>query len=193
VLGVRGEQDRLDPVARGDVERALALAANGQVGESDRRAVHARHVVHVSFRCGRMIGSDQQLVVRDEPGGAMKCLPVVDKQSGSHESGAQLVGDELLDALACDGNAEQEEPEKHGQLVGIAEPSQVGRQLGRPREELVARREPLLDSARLVAREPQQPSELDGSFGALDPRGVRSRGQGDGAQYALCVFRSYLN
>jgi hypothetical protein len=147
----------------------------------------------VSFGCGRVIGRDQQLVVRDEPGGAMKCLPVVDKQSGSRESGAQLVGDELVDTLACDWNAEQEEAEKHGQLVGIAEPSQVGRQLGRPREELVAGREPLLDSVRLVARKPKQPSELDGSLGALDARRVGSRGRGDGAQYVLCALMSYLN
>jgi len=123
----------------------------------------------------------------------MKCFPIIDKQSGSRESGAQLVGDELLDALARDGNAEQEEPEKHGQFVGVAEPSQVGRQLGRSRKELVAGREPLLDSVRLVAREPQQPSELDGSLGALDARRVGSRGRGEGAQYVLCALMSYLN
>ena len=50
VLGVRGEQDRLDPVAGAQVERALARAANGQVRERDRRAVHARHVVGVLLR-----------------------------------------------------------------------------------------------------------------------------------------------
>ena len=155
--------------------------------------MHARHVVRVSFRCGRMIGRDQQLVVRDEPGGAVNDVSVVDEQSGSCESGAQLVVDELVEALACNGNAEQEEPEKHGQLVGVAEPSQVGRQLGRPREELVAGREPLLDSVRLVAREPKEPSELDGSFSALDARRIGSRGRGEGAQYVLCAFRSYLN
>ena len=51
-LGVGGEQDRLDPVTGAKVERTLALAANGQVRERDRRAVHARHVVGVPFRRG---------------------------------------------------------------------------------------------------------------------------------------------
>jgi hypothetical protein len=129
-----------------------------------------------------MIGRDQQLVVRDEPGGAVNGVSVVDEQSGSREPGAQLVVHELVDALACDGNAEQEEPEKHGELVDVAESSQVGRQLGRPREELVAGREPLLDSVRLVAREPKEPSELLGSFSALDARRIGSRGRGEGAQ-----------
>jgi hypothetical protein len=35
VLGVRGKQDRLDPVAGAQIERSLAAAANGQVRERD--------------------------------------------------------------------------------------------------------------------------------------------------------------
>ena len=65
-LGVRGEQNCLDPVAGAQVEGALALAAHGQVGESDGRTMHARHVVGVRLSGARMIRGDEQLVVRDE-------------------------------------------------------------------------------------------------------------------------------
>ena len=150
MLGVRGEQDRLDPVAGAEVEGLLALAANGQVGECDGRAVHARHVVGVRFCCARMVGRDQQLVVRDESRRPMDDLSVVDEKPGSREARPQLRADEIVESRARDGDAEQEEPQQHGQLVRIAEPPQVRRQLGRAREELVARREPLLDALRLV-------------------------------------------
>jgi hypothetical protein len=40
---------------------------------------------------------------------------------------------------------------------------------------------------RLVAREPQQPSELDGSFGALDPRRVRVARAGETALSTPCA------
>ena len=80
-----------------------------------------------------------------------------------------------------DGNAEQEEPQQHGQLVRVAEPPQVRRQLGRTREELVARREPLLDPGGLVARDAQQPRELDRGLRALRARRIGPRGRGDGA------------
>ena len=62
------------------------------------------------------------------PRGAANDAFVVDEQSGSRESCLRsLLVDELVDALARDGNAEQEEPESTRQLVGVAEPSQVGR------------------------------------------------------------------
>ena len=83
----------------------------------------------------------------------------------------------------CDGNAEQEESEKHGQLVRVAEPSQVRRQLRRAREELVAGRKPLLDPVRLVARIPKQPDELDRRLRALRARRVGAPGRGDGADW----------
>jgi hypothetical protein len=59
VLRVRREQDRLDPVPSAEVECALTRAAHGEVGERDRRPVHARHVVRVPVRGGAVIRCDQ--------------------------------------------------------------------------------------------------------------------------------------
>jgi hypothetical protein len=114
VLGVRGEQDRLDPVTGAEVEGTLAFAANGQVSESDGRAVHAGHMVGVGFRRARIIGRDQQLVVRDEARGPVHDLGVLDEKPGSREARPQLRAHELIEAQVCNGNAEQEESQKHG-------------------------------------------------------------------------------
>ena len=69
---------------------------------------------------------------------------------------------ELVEALARDRNAEQEEPDEHGQLVRVADPMQVRRQLGRSEQKVIAGGEPLLDSSCLVAREAESPRNLDG-------------------------------
>jgi hypothetical protein len=116
--------------------------------------MHAWHMVGVGFCSARMIGRDQQLVVRDEARRPVDDLGVLDEKLGSREARLQLRAHELIEACARDGNAKQEESEKHGQLVRVAESSQVGRQLGRAREELVAGCEPLLDSVWLVACDP---------------------------------------
>jgi hypothetical protein len=126
---VRGEEDRLDAVAGADVQRTLALAAHGEVGERDRRAVDSGHVVGVPFRAAGMVGRDQELVVRDESGGAVDDLGVLREQARTRDVRPQLGPDELVEACACDGHPEEEEPEQYGQLVGVAEPSQVRRQL----------------------------------------------------------------
>ena len=89
-LGVRGEQDCLDPVAGAKVEGTLALAADGQVGEGDGRAMHAWHMVGVRLCRARMIGRDQQLVVRDEARRPVDDLGVVDEKLGSREARPQL-------------------------------------------------------------------------------------------------------
>ena len=180
VLCVRGEQDRLDAVAGAEVEGALAAPAHGQVGEGDGRAVHAGYVVGVRLCGARVVGGDQQLVVRDEARRPVDVVPVVDEKPGTLEALPQLVADVLLDAPTGDGDAEQEEAEQHGELVRVAETSQVGRKLGRPGQELVARCEPLLDSQRLVARLPQQPRQLDGRLRARPGR-VGATGRRDAA------------
>jgi hypothetical protein len=107
-------------------------------------------------------------------------LGVLHEQPGAREACPQLCAHELVEARAWDGDAEEKEPEKHGQLVRVAEPSQVGRQLGRAGEELVAGREPVLDWVRLVARDPQQAGKLDGRLRALRPRRIRTPGRRDG-------------
>ena len=182
-LGVRGEQNCLDPVAGAQVEGALALAAHGQVGESDGRTMHARHVVGVRLSGARMIRGDEQLVVRDEACRPVDDLCVLHEQPSSREARPQLRADELVEARARDGNAEHEQSEEHGQLVRVAEPPQVRRELGRASEELVARREPLLDAVRLVAGVPQQPGELDRCSRALRARRVGAPGRGYGADW----------
>ena len=85
-LGMRCEQDRLDPVAGTEVERMLALAANGQVGESDGRAVDARHVVGVRFRGAGVVGRDEQLVVRNDARSPVDDLRVPDEKPCAGEA-----------------------------------------------------------------------------------------------------------
>jgi hypothetical protein len=87
----------------------------------------------------------------------------------------KLRADELVETLARDGNAEQEEPDEQRRLVGVADPSQVGRQLRRSCEELVACRKPPLYLRRLVTRGPEQPRELDAVLQGVRARGIRSR------------------
>ena len=97
-----------------------------------------------------MVGRDQQLIVRDESRRPVNGVGVVDE--ARLPRGAPAVrAEELVEACAFDGNTEQEQSEQHGQLIRVAEPSQVGRQLGRAGEQLVPGCEPLLDSVRLVA------------------------------------------
>ena len=128
--------------------------------------MHARDVVGVLFRRTRVVGRDQQLVVRDEPRRAVDRLGVRESRPAAR-GGPAAARPRAVDARARNGNAEQKEAEQDGQLVPVAEPSQVGRKLGRAREQLVAGGEPLLDSVRLVAGGPQQPRELDGRLRAL--------------------------
>ena len=174
VFGVRREEDRLDAVAGAEVERTLAGSAHRHVRERDRRPVHARDVVGVAVR-RRVIGRDQQLVVRNDARGSANGLAVVDEQTGAGKAVAKLRVDELVEPLARDGHAEQEEPDEQRELVGVAEPSQVRGQLRRPGEEVVAGRKPLLDSLRVVSRVSEQPRELDAVLQGIRARGSRSR------------------
>ena len=87
VLGVRREQDRLDAVACAEIEGTLALAADRQVGEGDGGAVHARHVVGVRVCRARVIGGDQQLVVRDETRRPVDDVSLLDEQSRTGKAG----------------------------------------------------------------------------------------------------------
>jgi hypothetical protein len=113
--------------------------------------MHARDMVGVRFCRASMVGRDQQLVVRDESRRPVHDVGVANEQPGSREVRLQLRAHALVEPSACDGNTEQEESEQDGQLIRVAEPSQVGRQLGRAGEELIPGCEPLLDSVRLVA------------------------------------------
>jgi hypothetical protein len=127
---MRCEQDRLDPVAGTEVERMLALAANGQMGESDGRAVDARHVIGVRYRGVGVIGRDEQLVVRNDARSPVDDLHVPDEKPCAGEAPQQLVVDELVNARVRHRDAEKEEPEQHCQRVRVAEPPQVRRELG---------------------------------------------------------------
>ena len=122
-----------------------------------------------------MIGGDQQLVVRNDARGSANGVALVDEQPGPREPCAKLRADELVETLARDGNAEQEEPDEQRRLVRVAEPSQVCGQLRRSREELVAGREPPLDLRGLVTRGAEQPRELDAVLQGIRARWIRSR------------------
>jgi len=181
VIGVGGEQDRLDPVSGPHVERTFAVAPNRQVGKRHGGAVHAGDVVRVPFGRARVVGRDQQLVVRHEPRRAVDDLVVLHEQPGCPKEGPKRRAHELVEARACDRDAEQEESKQDGQLVCVTQSSQVGRQLRRASEELVAGGEPFLDLQRLVARESQEPSKLDGRLRALRSRRLGAPRRGDGA------------
>ena len=62
--GVAGEQERLDPVSGAEVERALDLRSDRQVGERRGRPVHARDAVRALDV--EPVGGDQEVVVRDD-------------------------------------------------------------------------------------------------------------------------------
>ena len=179
MLRVRGEQDRLDPVARAEIERALPAAAHGEVSEGDGRAVDTRNVVGVSLRRRRVVGRDQQLVVRDEARRAVDDVAVVDEEARALEALSQRAAEVPFDPSTVDRDAQQQQPEQHGELVRVAEPTQVGRQLGRPREELVAGTQAFLDPRRRISRLPQEPSQVERGAGALGLGRLGSAGRRD--------------
>ena len=151
------------------------------MGERNRRTVDARYVVGVCLRGARMIGCDQQLVVRDESRGAVHDRGLVDEQPRLREALLQLRAHQPIDTLARDGNAEQEEAKQHGELVRVAEAAEVRRQLGRACQELVLGRQALLDPARRVARASKQARELCRRGRAPGGRNVRTSRWGGGA------------
>jgi hypothetical protein len=77
-----------------------------------------------------VVGRDQQLVVRDQPRRPVDDVAVVDEQAGAGDQRTKLLAYELVDPIARDRHAEEEESQQHRELVGGAEPPQVGRQLG---------------------------------------------------------------
>jgi hypothetical protein len=110
-------------------------------------------------------------------------LAVLHEQAGTMEVRPQFVADELVEPGRRDGHSEEEESEEDGQLVRVAEPSQVGRELGGARKEVVVGREPFLDSPGLVARRAELPGELGGRLRALGARRVGPPGRRDGADW----------
>ena len=107
--------------------------------------MHARNVVGVSLRCRRVVGRDQQLVVRDEARRAVDDVAVVDEEARVLEALSQRVAEVPLDARTIDRHAQQQQPEQHGELVRVAEPAQVRRQLRRTGKKLVAGTQAFLD------------------------------------------------
>ena len=95
----------------------------------------------------------------------------------------QFVADELVEPGPRDRHSEEEKPEEDGELVCVAEPAEVGGQLGRAREEVVVGREPFLDSPGLVAGRAKMPGELGGRLRALGARRVGPPGRRDGADW----------
>jgi hypothetical protein len=145
--------------------------------------VDARHVVRVLLGPAGVVGRDQQLVMGDEPRRGVDKRAVHHEQARTVEVRLQPAPDELLEAGSRDGYAEEEEPEEDGQFVRVAEPAEVGGQLGRAREQVILGPEPALDSLGLVARGAQPASELGGRLQALGARRVGPPGRRDGADW----------
>ena len=102
-------------------------------------------------------------------------IALVDEEPGLREACTKVRADELVETLARDGNAEQEEPDEQRRLVRVADPAQVRGQLRRSREKLLAGREAPLDLRGFVTRGPEQPRELDAVLQGIRARGIRSR------------------
>ena len=79
-------------------------------------------MVGVGVGPARVVGGDQQLVVRDDPRSAVDVIAVLDQEAGAVEQLPELRADELAEPRAPDGDAEQEEPEQQRQRVRVAEP-----------------------------------------------------------------------
>jgi hypothetical protein len=77
-----------------------------------------------------VVGGDQELVVRDEARRAVEDVTRMNEEASGLEALTKLAADVRLDARTVDGNTEQEESEQHGELVAVAEPPEVRRQLG---------------------------------------------------------------
>ena len=88
---------------------------------------------------------------------------------------------ELVHARPCNRHAEEKEPQEHRELVRVAEPAQIGRQLRRPRQQLLSGREPLLDPVAVVAGGTEPAREVDALVDARGARRVRPPGRSDGA------------
>jgi hypothetical protein len=78
---MRGEQNRLDPVAGAQVEGTLALTANREMGKRHGRTMDARYVIGVAFSRAGVIGRNQKLVVRNDPRCAVHDLAVPDEKA----------------------------------------------------------------------------------------------------------------
>jgi hypothetical protein len=102
-----------------------------------------------------------------------------ESRAGEHRTKAGL--HELVHARPCDRHAEEEEPQEHRELVRLAEAAQVGRQLRRPCQQLLAGRQPLLDPVAVVAGATQPPREVDALLDAWRARRNRPLGRSDGA------------
>jgi hypothetical protein len=166
--GVRREHQRLDAVARADVERALDSPAHRQRRQHDRRPVHRRHVVG---RCAavRPIGRDHEPVVRDEPyGGRDRPAPLLDETERVQV--AQRVAEGALAVRDVDSQAEHEETEQVRERALVAvEPADVDREVA-AREQHLARVQPALDAVAVEARLAQKRPHRLQRGGPLDPR-----------------------
>jgi len=117
--------------------------------------------------------------MRDEPRRAVDGVVLFDEQRCFGQKIPKLRADEGIEPLARDGHPEQEQAKQHRQLVRVAEPPEVSRQLGRSREQLVTCRQALLDSLRLIPCAPQQSGKPDRRIGVLRARRVRPGSRAD--------------
>ena len=121
--------------------------------------------------------------MRDEARRAVDDVAVVDEKAGVLEAPPEPAADEPVDARTVDRDAEQQQPQQHRELVRVAEPTQVGRQLAATGEELVARAEPFLDPRRGVSGLSQEPRQLERGacalrLGRAGPAGRRDAPEG---------------
>jgi hypothetical protein len=143
--------------------------------------VDARHVVGVLLHSSRLVGRDQELVVRHDPRRPVDEIAVLHEQGRARERRAEPFVHELVQARPFHRHAEEEEPQEHRELVRVAEPAQVGRQLRRPRQQLLSGGQPFLDPLAVVAGGTQPAREVDAVLDARGARRVRPPGRSDGA------------
>ena len=117
--------------------------------------------------------------MRDEARRAVDDVAVVDEEARAFEALSQRAADVPLDARTIDWHAQQQQPEQHGELVRVAEPTQIRRQLGGSGKKLIAGTQAFLDPRRGVSGLPQEPGQVERGAGAFRHGRIGSAGRWD--------------
>ncbi len=159
----RGEE-RLDPAAGAEVERAGARPPDRELRERDRRRLDPRDVVvrDLAAALGPAVGRDDVVAVRDEPH-ARPRRPAVERDEPERREPFGREPGRVREPLRRHVGPEEEQACEGREAVVALEPAQVRRGVGRTRREL-AGAEPLLDplgrEARPVERRPERPQRV---------------------------------
>ena len=143
VLDVRPHEDRLDAVARAEVEAALHWGADGEARERHRRAMHTGYVVVRRFlpRDQPQVRRDDELVVRHEPHERAHDIAVATHDAHLLSCLERERRERLAHEIGRYRDVEDEELDERAERSAVAQPAKVHRDVARAREDLVLRAE----------------------------------------------------